>query len=114
MIQLVQLPLFLQVGPSGFVPYVAQHRRRNTMLMALPMLIELVASIWLWQIAALALVAVIWIVTFFLYIPAHSQLARGYNEAVIRRLIAWNWVRTLCWTARAGILLWIIAEQLGI
>ena len=103
---MVQLPLLLQAGP-------AEHRRRNTMLMALPMLVELITAVWLGQIAALALVLVIWIVTFACYIPAYSRLIQG-DQVMMRRLVAWNWVRTLCWTARAGILLWIVAGRLDI
>ena len=80
------------------------------MVMALPMLVELVTTIWLRQVVALALVLVIWVVTFVWYVPAYAQLVRG-DTAAIRRLTAWNWVRILCWSARAGILLWIVARR---
>ncbi len=107
-LQVVQLPLFLKAGQPG---YVRQHRRRNTMLMTAPMLVELATAVWLWRIGPLLLVAAIWVVTLVWYMPAYSVLAKGYNEATIRRLMAWNWVRTLCWTARSIIMLWIASGR---
>ncbi len=77
------------------------------------MLVELLSGLAVAQAAPLALLLVIWIVTFAWYIPAYSRLVRG-ETAVIGRLVAWNWVRTLCWTARGGILLWIAAGRLNI
>jgi hypothetical protein len=109
-LQVVQLPLFSKTAPPGFVE---GHRRRNTILMAVPMFVELVTSVWLWQVAALALVLVIWIVTFVWYIPAYSRLARG-NAGAIRQLTGWHWVRTLCWTGRSAIMLWITAGRLRV
>lgn len=106
-LQVVQLPLFRIAARPDFVK---AHRRRNTILMAPPMLVELVGAVWLWQIPALALVLAIWTVTFVWYIPAYSRLAQGHTGA-IRQLTAWNWVRTLCWTVRAALLLWIAVHR---
>jgi hypothetical protein len=78
--------------------------------MVLPMLVELVTAVWLWQVVALALVLVIWVVTLVWYMPAYSRLVHG-DVAVIRQLSAWHWVRTLCWTARAGLMLWIVGHR---
>jgi hypothetical protein len=108
---LVQLPLFLTMGQPEVV---REHRRRNTMVLTLPMLVELVTAVLVGQIAGMVLVAVIWVVTFVWYIPIYSRLQKGYDKAIIRRLMAWHWVRTLCWTARAGILVWITAGRLNI
>jgi hypothetical protein len=107
----VQLPLFLSVGQPEVV---REHRRRNTTVLTLPMLVELVTAVLVGQVVAIALVAVIWIVTFAWYIPAYSRLQKGYDKALIRRLMALHWIRTASWTARAGILLWIIANRLNI
>jgi hypothetical protein len=107
----VQLPLFLKVGHPDVV---REHRVRNTACLTLPMIVELIAAIWLGQVAGLVLVGVIWAVTFGLYIPDYTGLTRSYEAAVVRRLIAWQWIRTLCWTGRSALLLWITAGRLNI
>jgi hypothetical protein len=43
---------------------------------------------------------VAWVATFALAVPAHDQLrAIGLDRAVVARLVAGNWVRTIAWTA---------------
>jgi hypothetical protein len=52
------------------------------------------------------LVAVVWIVTFGLAVPAHETLQAGGPEpAVIARLIAANGIRTVAWTLAFLVLL---------
>ena len=109
-LQVVQLPLLRRIGPGEFAEYARGHRRRNTMLMALPMAVELATAIWLWIVVPLVLLAVIWIVTFVWYVPHYARLTRGYNAHTVRCLIGWNWVRTICWSARAAILLWLASH----
>ena len=81
--------------------------------MTIPMTVEAFTAVLLRNVPALALVALIWLVTFAWYIPVYSRFARGEASA-LRRLIAWNWVRTLAWTGRAALLLWITAGRLSI
>jgi hypothetical protein len=50
-----------------------------------------------------SLVAVVWGLTFFLFVPLHGRLSRGYDTAVIRRLVAANWFRTILWSAVSGL-----------
>jgi hypothetical protein len=103
--------MFFKAGRSGVF---RETRFRNTMLIALPMLIELATAIWIGQLAGLILVLVIWAVTFVFYIPDYTRLTHGYDASIVRRLIAWHWIRTLCWTARSALLLWIIAGRMNI
>ncbi|MCH8511254.1 MAG: hypothetical protein LAT83_06335 [Kiritimatiellae bacterium] len=51
------------------------------------------------------LLALIWISTFALQVPAHEKLCQGYDAEIHRRLVRGNWIRTLSWTTRAGLLL---------
>ena len=45
------------------------------------------------------MVAVAWIATFALAVPAHDTLqANGLDGDVIRWLVATNWIRTVAWT----------------
>ncbi|HBH27625.1 MAG: hypothetical protein N839_0013065 [Desulfofustis sp. PB-SRB1] len=50
-----------------------------------------------------SLVAIAWGLTFFLFVPLHARLSRGYDIAVIRRLVAANWFRTILWSAVSGL-----------
>jgi hypothetical protein len=124
-LQIVHLPLFEKVGKLDFAFYAASHRRRNSLLMSLPMLVEAASAGWLWWdtpagplrgrlFLALGLVLLIWIITFAIQIPQHAKLLGGYDEDVIARLRLWNWLRTLAWSARSAIMLWIIADRLHI
>jgi hypothetical protein len=107
----VQLPAFLKIGQPDVVRL---YRFRNTVVMALPMAVELITAIWLGHLAGLLLVLVIWAVTFALYVPDYVRLTHGHDASLIRRLIAWQWIRTLCWTGRSALLLWIAAARMNV
>jgi len=121
-LQVVQFPLLLRVAGTDFVAYLKAQRKRNTLLMALPMLVELVTAIWLlWSplphrsvFHAVVLLAFVWFMTFWSIVPLHSRLMRGYDESTIRILIRDNWIRTICWTGRAGFMIWITWGQVRI
>jgi hypothetical protein len=46
---------------------------------------------------ALALATVV--VTVAVSVPLHARLGEGYDDALARRLVATNWLRTAAWTA---------------
>jgi hypothetical protein len=104
----VQLPAFLKIGQPDVV---RSYRFRNTVVMALPMAAELITAIWMAHIIGLLLLLVIWAVTFALYVPDYVRLTYGFDARMIRRLITWQWVRTICWTGRSALLLWITAGR---
>jgi hypothetical protein len=115
-LQMVQFPLMLSARGVDFTAYVRAQRTRNSILMALPMLVELITAIWLLTTPipsrhltnAMVLLAIIWIATFGAIAPQHSRIMRGYDEHAIRVLIRSNWIRTVCWTGRAGLMSWIV------
>lgn len=113
-VQVVHYPLMAGVGRDGYPAYQAAHSRRTTLVVMPPMLLEIATGAWLvlrpspffpasaaWT--GLALLAVIWLSTFFLQVPQHGRLERGFDAAAHRRLVRGNWVRTVAWTLR-GIL----------
>ncbi len=117
-VQVVHYPLFLDVGQAQFAAYEAAHANRTTWVVAPLMLVELVTSLLLlfpalrpaalspeWAWTGAALVGVVWCSTAFVQVPLHDRLHVGYSAAVIGRLVATNWIRTVAWTIRAGILL---------
>lgn len=54
---------------------------------------------------ATGLLLVVWGSTGLLQVPAHDALFVGFSPAVHRRLVNSNWLRTIAWTARAGLCL---------
>jgi hypothetical protein len=56
-------------------------------------------------IAGLLLVAAIWTSTALVQVPCHRKLSGGFDLRTAHRLIKTNWLRTLAWTARAGLAL---------
>ena len=58
--------------------------------------------------AGLLLLAAIWLSTALLQVPAHRGLSAGFDARTARHLVATNWLRTLAWSARCALLLWIL------
>ncbi|MCS6776855.1 MAG: hypothetical protein RMJ43_14890 [Chloroherpetonaceae bacterium] len=120
-VQIVHYPLFGKVGTAGYTEYAAAHSRQTTWVVAPPMLIELITAgllavhppepIALWQARfGLVLVGIVWISTLFLQVPQHNVLGHGYDPRAHTRLVQSNWVRTVCWTVRSLLVLWMVAS----
>lgn len=114
-VQLVHYPLMAAVGDSHFQGYEIEHQRRTSWVVGPVMIAELglsVASVlwppvgdqWL-MIVGLSLLALIWISTALLQVPAHRSLTTKFSEIVHRKLVLTNWIRTVAWTARALLLM---------
>ncbi len=121
MVQIVHYAMFDRVGPDVFARYAADHARLITPIVAVPMLIELGTAVALcfvppkgvdagWLIAAAVLVAVIWLSTALLQVPAHAALGDGFDAEVHRRLVNTNWIRTAAWSLR-GVIVMIVTHQ---
>lgn len=122
-VQLVHYPLFRRASRTMFFEFVRGHSIRTSWTVMPPMLVELLSSIALlmqppeFLESALAqlgvvLVAAIWLSTFLVQVPLHRKLSNGYSATAVRALVLTNWIRTLLWTARAILLLLVLAEVL--
>ena len=111
-VQIVHYPLMALVGPERFPAYEAAHAPRMAAIVLLPWTVQGLTSAWLLVeppagvpaalILATAVVALVpVIVTVLASIPAHTQLAAGFDAHVHARLVRTNWIRTLAWTAHA-------------
>jgi hypothetical protein len=120
-IQIVHYPLFAQVGKEGFAAYETAHSSLITPIVGLPMLVELgTAGLLLFYRApeirlseallGLALVAVIWLSTMFLQVPQHNVLSSGFDAAAHQFLVTSNWIRTIAWSLRGALALWMTAK----
>jgi len=122
LIQLVQYPLMSLVGKELFVEYEVLHCRNITPIVLPLMTIELLSSAWLaWKplqgqgillIIGCGLVGLIWASTFFLQVPMHDQLSQVFNAEIHTRLVQTNWIRTILWSTRSAIMIWVLASIL--
>lgn len=121
MVQLVHYPLFRYVGTGQYTTYQAEHMRRISWIVGPAMTLELATAVWLVAVppagvstgvvwGGLALVVLIWATTGLIHVPLHARLATGFDAAAHRRLVRLNWVRTVAWTLRAALVLWMLAE----
>ena len=118
-VQVVHYPLFARVGEAAFRGYHEAHTRLMTIVVAPLMAVELGTA--LWWIASpvpgvtpaaawigLALVLVCWLSTAFIQVPQHRRLAVGFDAPTHRALVRSNWIRTVAWTARGALCLWLL------
>jgi hypothetical protein len=119
-VQVVHYPLLARVGATSFVEYEQAHVRRTTRVVAPAMLVEAATATVLPFVSptppgrvlawgGLALLAAVWMSTALLQVPCHRKLARGFDPDVARRLVATNWIRTVCWSVRLVVALALLA-----
>jgi hypothetical protein len=58
-----------------------------------------------------ALLAVIWLSTVFLQVPCHNRLVSGFDQATYERLVNSNWIRTIAWSLRGALAMWMVWRQ---
>ena len=110
------------VGRSEYAAYEQAHVSRIGPVVAPMMLLELGSGIALLISAedpfrsnaffvAMGLLIVIWLSTFLIQVPLHGTLSDGFDDPAHTALVSSNWIRTLAWTARGGLLLWVAAAS---
>jgi len=118
-VQVAHYPLLARVAPDDIPRYEKAHTRLATWVVGPPMLVELVSGvILLWACPAgvssllawvgVALLAVTCCSTQFFQVPCHARLSRAFDPAVHRRLVQTNWVRTVAWSLRGLLVLWML------
>ena len=116
-VQVVHYPLMGSVGVSEFTEYEARHNQFTTWVVAPIMLVEAGTAVFLLRSSilspslawiGLAALAVIWLSTFFIQVPQHTTLLNGFDESAWRTLVRSNWIRTVTWSARGGMVLWML------
>jgi len=123
-VQVVHYPLFAGVGQAEFCPYELRHKSLTTWVVAPPMLLEVATAVILcwfhpfsipaWSFwTGLALLGVIWFSTMLVQIPCHDFISKGFDADVHRRLVTSNWLRTIAWSVRGGLVLWMTWLSLG-
>ena len=119
-VQVVHYPLFTKIPEEGFVRYEQAHTVRTGWVVAPLMLLELgtaVAPLLSWgagggsplsssplYMAALGCLILIWISTFLLQVPLHAILEKRHDHRAMLLLSSTNWIRTILWSVRLGLL----------
>lgn len=122
LVQIVNYPLFSKLG-SDFTTYHRYHVRLITYVVAVPMILEAFSTVlmlWfpypgisknlIW--IGVILISIIWITTVFFSVPAHDQLAKGFQSNHFNKLLVSNWIRVLAWSFRSLILCLILIKIL--
>ena len=113
-VQIVHYPLMRFVSEREFARFESAHRMRISWVVGPLMAVEGVCVLaflfaapaglawWLpWAGAGAEAVAIA--TTVLVSAPLHERLNARFELATLDRLIATNWIRTLAWTARAGL-----------
>ncbi len=123
-IQIVHYPLFNDVGDQNYVRYQQRHQTNISYVVGPVMLIELAAALlMIWYSVdgidkpliylGIALVVLIWLSTAFIQVPCHEKLVRAFDPAAHKWLVHSNWIRTVAWTARGGVVIWMLIRVLS-
>ena len=117
-IQVVHYPSFRFVDEKRFPSFHSFHSRSISYLVMPLMLIELVVTAILAyrfpsnpsvMISSILLV-VIWSSTFFVSVPCHNNLRKKYDQKTIEKLINTNWIRTLSWSSKMVLAVYLYLE----
>lgn len=117
-VQIVHYPLFSRVGNAEFPAYEQRHTVLTTWVVGPPMLVEGITALILFWLRpggvtgaqlwiGVGLLAVIWISTAFVQVPCHDVLSQEFDKTAHQRLVRTNWLRTLAWSSRALLVLWM-------
>ncbi len=132
-VQIVHYPLFDGVTAEAFTTYELRHTDATGWVVGPAMLVEVVTAVWLVVLShrnlrsdevgrrmiprgaawlGLGMVVLLAMITFLLSWPEHQALSRGFDAEAHRRLVDTNWLRTLLWTTRSGLALWMVGRLL--
>jgi len=121
-VQIVHYPLFASTGGNDFRTYEQQHSLLTTWVVAPPMVAEAITAVLLFwwrplgvstfQLSiGLTLVAAIWLSTALVQVPCHDALSQGFDSALHQRLVRTNWMRTVTWSLRSLLVLWMVLSS---
>ncbi|MFP8490244.1 hypothetical protein ACKGJO_14265 [Gracilimonas sp. Q87] len=117
-VQLVHYPSFHYVGSDNFKAFQLHHVNSIDKIVIPVMVVELATSFGLaWFDGFLSLNAVgfyivilIWASTGLFSVPAHNKLESSKDHNVIKNLVLTNWLRTVLWSLKSGLSLYILSK----
>ena len=124
-VQIVHYPLMSTLPASVFPQYGIRHQRLTTLIVGPAMLVEAVSSLLLIffhpfgtnrSVAVLGFLLVVFIFfrTGTVHVPQHRRIVDCFDPGVCRELVRTNWWRTIAWTGRGAIVLFLLGESLAL
>ena len=117
-VQIVHYPLFRAIKLED-LPQYEQKNKVTGYITVTVMTLELITGLVvvyqqfeLLYILNIVFLALIWLSTMVYQVPMHLKLMIVASNETISKLIRTNWIRTLSWTIRSGILMIILWELL--
>ena len=119
-VQLVHYPLFASGDATHAPGYADENQLRTSPVVIPPMLIEAATATLVAvfppptigrpaALAGLAMVAALWLSTLLVQMPLHARLKHeGHTPAIVAALVNSNWVRTILWSARSLLAIWML------
>lgn len=116
-VQIVHYPLFKTIPQTDFPAY--QKKNFATGFITVPvMMVELISGLWALYsdygdlfLANMLLLGLIWISTFVFQVPTHLQLLKTPTSVLFNKLTRTNWIRTLSWSIRCGLLGYLLLNS---
>lgn len=124
MVQIVHYPLFKVINSNEFPQYENSHSKLITFIVGPIMTVELITGLLIAGSSLLSginyrlflisfgLLILIWLSTVIFQIPHHKKLSQQKDKDILQKLITYNWIRTISWSARSLILSYIIYNLL--
>ena len=116
--QFITYPSFLDINKSNFSEYHKKYVNKISLIVAPVMIVELLTLSYIAYLSSefiiiksLILLLVIWLTTFIVMIPSHNKISIAYNEKEIQRLINYNWIRTILWSFKLFIIIFLYYEK---
>ena len=120
-VQVVHYPLMARLPAEKAVGYAVEHQRRTGWVVGPVMLLEALTGLTLlavhpvglnFMIAVVAFLLVVFIFyrTGMIHVPQHHVLGRRYDLETCQALVRSNWQRTIAWTVRGGLVLFMLTE----
>ena len=112
--QIISYPSLSSIDKTYFEKYHKNYVNRISYVVIPLMLIELFSLVYLtfyisdlFMIKSLLILLTIWLFTFICIIPLHNSLSNKRSDDVINRLINYNWFRTILWSIKLIIILFV-------
>ena len=118
-IQIVQYPLLNNISAFDFSCYFKKFISNSSWIIYPIMTIEIGFALWLsflplqakLQLPVLIsyfLLAMAFLNTFLIQTPLHQKLQVAFDNAILSKILFFNWIRLFSWALRSIILFWII------
>jgi len=119
-VQVVHYPLFAASSGHASSAYALENQRRTSWVVVPFMLVEMATAALVAldppagigrgpAVGGVVLILAIWLSTALLQMPLHARLAReGHAATTVASLVRGNWFRTMAWTGRAVLAIWML------